>query len=197
MQHPAAVSRTIDVSTFVSRPATNQNIPIIEKSYHREVLKSAILLPEVLLDEGSHAVYTSQDEIADNLSASNPSVKQAGGNGHARVVTETDFFRLQQTVSDLQHQLLLALGERESRSEISATKSSSLPHELSETHHLIKIAVSPPDPVSKIVEVVFGALSHFQRNKFFFSKSRLLLRPSSLLRSNSKALMKLIRADFR
>jgi hypothetical protein len=141
MQHPAAVSRTIGSSTLVSRPVTTQNILSgIQKSYHSEVSKSAILLPEVLLDEGSHALHTSQDETADKFLASNPSVKEVGGNGHVRVVTETEFVRLQQTVSDLQHQLLLALGERESRSETSATKSNSLPHELSETRHLIEIA---------------------------------------------------------
>jgi hypothetical protein len=169
LQHPAAVSRTSDSSTLVSRPVMAQNILSgIQKSYHSEVSKSGILLPEVLLDEGSHALYTSQDEIADKFLASNPSVKEVGGNRHVRVVTETDFFRLQQTVSHLQHQLLLALGERESRSEITALKSSSLPDELSETHHII--FASPPDPVSKIVEVVFGTLSRSHSNKFFAAR---------------------------
>ena len=147
MHSAAAGPLHVGISTgFSQSTRTPTTKHASEQSYAKEALKAAIFLPDVLLDD---------DSALDDkrFTATNASYTKARAYGPELVVTETDIFRLQQTVSDLQSQLQSALNVRKAGSGMLGNEASSLSHQLSGTPQIMN-AVLPATPTSRTVEVV-------------------------------------------
>jgi len=149
MHSAAAGPLHVGISTFVSQSTRTPTMKhASEQSYPKEALKAALFLPDVLLDDDS-----APDDKRRAFTASNASYTKAREYGPARVVTETDIFRLQQTVSDLQTQLQSALNVRKAGSGMLGNEATSMSHQLSGTPQIVN-AVLPATPTSRTVEVV-------------------------------------------
>jgi hypothetical protein len=151
---------TMDAIPNFSQSATvKPRITSDEQKHIGTVIKNAALLPDVMLDEDSqdsHPLYTDRDMEVHDLSSSNIDLREM--DGPARLVTSTEFLRLQETVNELneflnrQSQILIALTEREAGSETTIKRSSNLPLQRSETHPS-KMSTLPPAITAKFLEV--------------------------------------------